>query len=121
MGPVEVAEKPGLGLGCASPKDAGYCWLGSPCWAEATDHLFFFIHKYVSIYVHTCKCNICPVTNRFLFLSSNLSCAIQPTCAMFKARLKNKTLACYKEQSYGFSNTREGEILQSRDDRLEDF
>lgn len=49
------------------------------------------IHKYTAIDVHACKFKIHPETDRFLFLSSNLPCAIQLTCAMFEARLKTKS------------------------------
>lgn len=81
---------PLLGEGCISPP------------------LLLFIHKYMPIYVHTCKCKIYPDAERFLFLSSNLSCAIQLTCAVFEARLKNKILTCYNEQPYGLRTTGAG-------------
>lgn len=78
--------------GLFSKTDTGYCWHRRPCRVETECHHVGYIHhKYMPIYVHTCKYETYPKTERFLFLSSSLSCAIQLTCAMFEARLKTKS------------------------------
>lgn len=73
---------------------SGY-WLlliWKPHWAQ-TDHQclchLLLIHKYMVIYVHTCKCKIYPVTDRFPFCPVPYLCYLTSLCYV-RSQIKNK-------------------------------
>lgn len=73
---------------------SGY-WLllmWRPCWVQTDHHCLchvLLIHKYMPIYVHTCKCKIYPVTDRFPFCPVPYLCYLISLCYV-QSQIKNK-------------------------------
>lgn len=106
MGPGDGAGEPGFVSDAFSRTDTGYGQRGSPCGARAAHRPLrhsAFVLKCVPLAVHTRKHQVGPGR-------TDLLCpAVYPVLSSYlhhvQSQIKNKTPACYSQQSYSFGNT----------------